>query len=121
MSLSSYLMKFKGYNSFYRSLIHSHKRVAGMSNREFFKEYFVRVSYRTDWITDNEIRITIYLQLREPSFSSISTNLKIRMKNIVFSTIQLSVVENDNILPLVFPKLFKNRTIRTKHKEYENT
>lgn len=92
-----------------------------MSNREFFKEYFVRVSYRTDWLTDNEIRITIYLQLKEPSFSSITTNLMIRMKNIVFAPIQLGVVENDKIAPLAYPKLFKNRIIKTKNKEYENT
>ena len=121
MSLSSYLMKFKGYNSFYRSLIHSHKRVGGMSNREFFKEYFVRVSYRADWITDNEIRITLYFQLINNPVSSIMNNLKIRMKNIVFTSIHFHEVENNRILPLLHPKLFKNRIIKTKNNEYENT
>lgn len=117
LNLSTYLSLFRRNNSFYRRLIHSNRKLGGISNRQFFKENFKQVSYRVDWVSDHEIQVVFYFhRLTSVSNTNLPTSLKTRIKSIVFTPIECEVVVNDKILPMTYPQLFSNRTIKTKNR-----
>ena len=114
LNLSTYLSLFRRNNSFYRRLIHSNRKVGGVSNRRFFKENFVQISYRIDWTSENEIQVVFYfLSKKDINDRYLPTSLLARMKNIVFTSIDFEIVESGNTHPINYPQLFNNRKIKT--------
>lgn len=118
LSLPTYTSLFKRNNSFYRRLIHSGRKVGGVSNRRFFKDNFQQVSYRVDWISDNEIQVVFYFQIsKNISNNNLPVSLKTRLKSIVFTQVEFEMVTSNNILPIIYPQLFNNRRIKTNNEK----
>jgi hypothetical protein len=71
-----------------------------------------------DWISDNEIQVVFYFQIsKNISNNNLPISLKTRLKSIVFTQVEFEMVKSDNILPIIYPQLFNNRTIKTNNEK----
>lgn len=115
LGVASYTNKFKRNNALYRRLIHSHKKVGGISNRNFFKENCLSISYRIDWLCDDEVQVVFFFRFKKESNENfIRTNTITRLKTVVFTPSEWEFVNDDKALPITYPTLFTNRKIKTK-------
>ncbi len=109
-SVKSFTKKIGENQSFHRKLFYSTRKIGGLTNRTFFKNYFSSIYFSTNLIKEETIELTFYfLPFSPKEIKKIFNQLLTRIKSIYYGQIEAEFLLQENLFPLIYPQFFRKK------------